>query len=245
MSDDTIILIPIRMSSSRFPGKPLIDINGKPMIWHVWNRAKRANCGKVVVACCDNIVKKYLIKEKIPFVMTNKKLNSGTDRVFEALEKASKKKKYKYVINIQGDLPNIEPSSIKKLSSIIKTKKINMATLVSKIIDRKKVEDENIVKVVLTKKDKLFKAIYFSRSPIPFNANLYYEHIGVYAYKIKTLKKFTSFKISELEKVESLEQLRAIDNGLEVFVDKINKVPMSIDTPNDLKSFLKFNRRLI
>lgn len=239
MNTDTLIVIPIRMGSTRFPGKPLVHIKGKPMIMHVWKQAKLSKSGDVIVACCDNIVKDYLLESKIPFVMTKKNLNSGTDRVYKAMQASLKKKAYKYVINLQGDLPDISSSSIKKIASLIRVKGINIATLVSKISDLKKIKDQNIVKVALAKTGKYNKAVYFSRAPIPFGSKIFYEHIGIYAYTIRALKSFVNLKMGELEKIESLEQLRALENGIEINISKIKNAPFSIDTPKDLKNFIK------
>ena len=239
MNNDTLIVIPIRMASSRLPGKPLIDINGKTMVAHVWEKAISSNSGDVIVACCDTEVKDYLKKKKIPYVMTKKNLNRGTDRVYYAMNALLKKKLYKYIINLQGDVPNISPKIIQKLALIIRKKSVAMATLVSKIKEPKFINDKNIVKAAITKHLKFNKAIYFSRSPVPFGASEFFEHIGIYAYKINTLKKFVNLKMGQLEKIESLEQLRALENGIDIIVGKVNKAPYSIDTSNDLKFFLK------
>ena len=239
MKNDTLIVIPVRMGSLRFPGKPMADINGRTMIYHVWKRAVLSKCGDVVIACCDKDVKNYLIKKNIPYVMTKKKLLSGTDRVYNALQILLKDNYYKYIINLQGDIPNISTLSIKKLTSMIKVKEVQMATLVSKIKDTKAIKNRNIVKVALSKYGSFHKALYFSRAPIPYGASEFYEHIGIYAYKINTLKRFVSLKGSELEKIESLEQLRALEDGIQIIVGKVNKAPYSIDTPKDLKNFLK------
>ena len=239
MKNDTLIVIPIRMASSRLPDKPLIDINGKAMVEHVWERAMLSKCGDVIVACCDKEARDYLKKKNIPYVMTKKKLNSGTDRVYAAMNNLFKKNIYKYIINLQGDVPNISPKIIKKLALIIRKKSVAMATLVSKIIDPKFINDKNIVKAAITKYFKFNKAIYFSRAPVPYGSSEYFEHIGIYAYKVNTLKKFVNLKIGQLEKVESLEQLRALENGIDIIVGKVNKAPYSIDTSNDLKFFLK------
>ena len=239
MNNDTLIVIPIRMASSRLPGKPLIEINGKAMVVHVWEKAISSKCGDVIVACCDKEVRDYLKKKNIPYVMTKKKLNSGTDRVYNALQALLKKKLYKYIINLQGDVPNISPKIIKKLTLIIKQKSVAMATLVSKIKDPKFINDKNIVKAAITKHLKFNKALYFSRSPIPYGSREFFEHIGIYAYKLNTLKKFVNLKTGQLEKIESLEQLRALENGIDIIVGKVNKAPYSIDTSKDLKFFLK------
>ncbi len=239
MKNDTLIVIPIRMASSRLRDKPLIDINGKAMVEHVWERAMLSKCGDVIVACCDKEARDYLKKKNIPYVMTKKKLNSGTDRVYNAMNTLLNKKLYKYIINLQGDVPNISPGIIKKLALIIRKKSVAMATLVSKIKDPKFINDKNIVKAAITKYFKFNKAIYFSRSPVPYGSSQFFEHIGIYAYKINTLKKFVNLKMGQLEKIESLEQLRALENGIDIIVGKVNKAPYSIDTSNDLKFFLK------
>ena len=239
MKNDTLIVIPIRMASSRLRDKPLIDINGKAMVEHVWERAMLSKCGDVIVACCDKEARDYLKKKNIPYVMTKKKLNSGTEREYNAMNTLLNKKLYKYIINLQGDVPNISPGIIKKLALIIRKKSVAMATLVSKIKDPKCINDKNIVKAAITKYFKFNKAIYFSRSPVPYGSSQFFEHIGIYAYKINTLKKFVNLKMGQLEKIESLEQLRALENGIDIIVGKVNKAPYSIDTSNDLKFFLK------
>ncbi len=239
MNNDTLIVIPIRMASSRLPGKPLININGKTMVAHVWEKAILSKCGDVIVACCDTEARDYLKKKKIPYVMTKKKLNSGTDRVYDAMNSLLKKNLYKYIINLQGDVPNISPRIIKKLAYIIRQKSVAMATLVSKIKDSRFINNKNIVKVAITKHLQFYKAIYFSRSPVPFGSGEFFEHIGIYAYKVNTLKKFVNFKMGQLEKIESLEQLRALENGIDIIVGMVNKAPYSIDTSKDLKFFLK------
>ena len=239
MKNDTLIVIPIRMASSRFPGKPLIDINGKAMVEHVWERAMLSKCGDVIVACCDKEAVDYLKKKNIPYVMTKKKLKSGTDRVYDAMNALLKKNLYKYIINLQGDVPNISPNIIKKLALIIRQKSVAMATLVSKIKVLHFINDKNIVKAAITKHLNFNKAIYFSRSPVPYGSNEFFEHIGIYAYKVNTLKKFVNLKMGQLEKIESLEQLRALENGIDIIVGKVNKAPYSIDTSNDLEFFLK------
>ncbi len=238
----TLIVIPSRMASSRFPGKPLIKIKGKSMIRHVWEKAIKAKIGEVVVACCDDKVKEDLEKYGIKFIMTQKSHKSGTDRVYEAYKKLSKLKKYDIIINLQGDIPDMDPKSIQLLHRIIVEGKKNMATLVTEIKDKKSINDLNIVKTVLSKDNKgNLCAIYFSRLPIPMNSKKYYEHIGIYAYTSNTLKKFVRLKDSLLEDAESLEQLRALENNIKIDVGIVKKSPFSIDTPEDLTKFNKIN----
>ena len=136
MKNDTLIVIPIRMASLRLPGKPLLEINGKAMVAHVWERAILSKCGDVIVACCDKEARDYLNIQNIPYVMTKKKLNSGTDRVYDAFKALLKKKLYKYIINLQGDVPNISPKIINKLRiKIHKAKIVNLSGKPGTVID--------------------------------------------------------------------------------------------------------------
>ena len=240
-----LIIIPARMSSSRFPGKPLIDINGKTMLERVWTCAIQANVGDVYVACCDKSVKDLLIKKKIPYIYTKKNLKSGTDRVYQAFLKVKNRHSYKIIINLQGDIPFLNPNHLKKLHNILKNKNYQMATLASNIEDTEKVNDKNIVKIAMKKcKKNIFRAIYFSRAPIPFNSKKYYEHIGIYGYTPMILKTFINMKSSQLETSEKLEQLRAIENLVAIYVGIVKESPMSIDTPKDLKKLLNKRNKL-
>ena len=236
--NNSLIVIPVRMASKRFPGKPLVEIYGKSMIYHVWERAVKSKVGDVLVACCDKEVVEYLKINKIKYVYTKKNLISGTDRVYEAIRIAGKLKDYKYIINLQGDLPNINPADIRKLSNHIRKNNSEIVTLATKIKDKKKVKDENIVKVAISKNNNAYKAIFFSRAAIPYNSPSYYEHVGIYAYDIAILERFIALKQGALEKLESLEQLRALENRINIDVSIINKAPYSIDTPIDLKNYL-------
>tara|TARA_A100001015_G_scaffold177804_1_gene197671 strand:- start:292 stop:1017 length:726 start_codon:yes stop_codon:yes gene_type:complete len=232
---DTLIIIPARMESKRFPGKPLVNINGKTMLEHVRDRAIESGAGKVVVACCDKEIKIFLEKKNIFYIWTKKNLNSGTDRVNFAFEKIKNRGKYKYVINLQGDVPFIKYKDIIKLKTLIKNSPFKIATLISEIKNKNHVKDPNIVKAVISKYNhKYYEALYFSRSPIPYNAEKYYEHVGIYAYTKLALKKFVSLGKSNLEKQEKLEQLRALENNMRIAVQKISNAPVSIDIPEDL-----------
>ena len=144
---------------------------------------------------------------------------------------------------MQGDLPNINPADIRKLSNHIRKNNSEIVTLATKIKDKKKVKDENIVKVAISKNNNAYKAIFFSRAAIPYNSSSYYEHVGIYAYDIAILKKFIALKQGVLEKLESLEQLRALENKINIDVSIINKAPNSIDTPTDLKNYLNSNKK--
>ncbi len=232
----TIIIIPARMASRRFPGKPLIKIKNKTMLEHVRDRAIESGIGEVLIACCDNKVKNFLEEKKINYVMTKKSLQSGTDRVNSAFNSLKYKREYDFIINLQGDVPFINHKHIIKLKRIIKDEPMKIATLVSELKVKDQINNPNIVKAVISEyKRNYFKALYFSRAAIPFNSEKYYEHVGVYAYTRKSLEKFVKLKKSFLEKQEKLEQLRALENNMEIVIGKIRKAPISIDTPEDLK----------
>ncbi|MDC3024359.1 3-deoxy-manno-octulosonate cytidylyltransferase [Alphaproteobacteria bacterium] len=237
-----LIIIPARMSSSRLPGKPLISIKGKTIIERVWHLAKKSHIEDVYVACCDKEIENLLIEKNIPYVYTRKNLKSGTDRVYEAFLKINNRHNYDLIINLQGDIPFFNATHLNKLYELFKFNNYQMATLACPIKDLNKIDDTNIVKVVLAKyKKNVYKALYFSRLPIPQGSKKYYEHIGVYAYTPKILKSFISMKSSKLENSERLEQLRALENFVDIYVALVNNPPISIDTGTDL---LKLRKRL-
>ena len=236
----TLIIIPARMASTRFPGKPLVNIQGKTMIERVWESAIKSKIGDVYVACCDPEVEEVLFKKKIKYIRTKKNLKSGTDRVYYAYNKIKKLDDYKLVMNLQGDMPYFNYLHLRKLHNLTKEKKFQMATLASPILNSKKITDRNIVKIAMSFYQKnIYRALYFSRLPIPFGADKYYEHIGVYAYTPKTLKSFVNMEASKLERFEKLEQLRALENKIDIFVSIVNTAPISIDVQNDLKKLLE------
>ncbi|WP_338765339.1 3-deoxy-manno-octulosonate cytidylyltransferase [Bernardetia sp. ABR2-2B] len=243
-----IAIIPARYASSRFPAKVLTDINGKTMIERVFNQAKKAEKLSDVFIATDNQLVFDKAKEFTQNVlMTDSNHISGTDRIAEAaliLEKDNIE--FDFIINIQGDEPFIQPKQIDSLAEIlIKNKEVQLATLVSLIKDSETLFDTNVVKVVF---DEAYKAIYFSRNPIPFvrnedknqkdawlSAHTFYRHIGMYAYQKQVLQQITKLKPSKLELAESLEQLRWIENGFSVQVVITPFESIGIDTPEDLK----------
>ena len=185
-------------------------------------------------------LKKYFLKKKIKYIRTKKNLKSGTDRVYYAYNKIKKLDDYKLVMNLQGDMPYFNYLHLRKLHALTKEKKFQMATLASPILNSKKITDRNIVKIAMSFYQKnIYRALYFSRLPIPFGADKYYEHIGVYAYTPKTLKSFVNMEASKLERFEKLEQLRALENKIDIFVSIVNTAPISIDAQNDLKKLLE------
>lgn len=239
-------IIPSRYASTRFPGKPLANINGKTMIERVYEQAKKAL--EYVYVATDNTkiadeVKRFGGK----VVMTSENHQSGTDRLAEAIDIIQKERNENFdvVINIQGDEPFIQPEQIEEIKSCFDNEKTEIATLVKKIDKADDIFDENKPKVVF---DKNMNAICFSRSPIPFirntektewlNKHEFYRHIGMYAYKTKTLQELTKLEQSPLEIAESLEQLRWIENGYKIRVAKTNFDSIGIDTPEDLEKIL-------
>ncbi len=228
---NTLIAIPCRMDSTRLPGKPLLKFNGMPMVIRIAKIAISSGLGDVVIACCDSEVYDIAKKYKIDVIMTSKKHKSGSDRIFEALEKVDPKKNISNIINLQGDMPTVSKSMLKKLLYFKTNLDCEIATLAAKIIDKEEEIDTNVVKVVFSNYSdkKGGKALYFSRSRIPFGSGPLFHHVGLYCYKRETLKTFVNLKQSKLELLESLEQLRALEAGMNIFVGKIDEVPIGVD----------------
>lgn len=224
MFSKIIGVIPARYASKRFPGKPLAILNGKPIIWWVFNASKKA-LDNVLVATDDERIKNFVESFGGNVVMTSHLPSSGTDRIAEAVSSLN----VEIVINIQGDQPFIPPLMIKELVSLIKDPSIVMATLKKEIKEEEK-DNPNIVKVVVDKDDF---ALYFSRSPIPYSGKCY-KHIGIYGYKKGFLMKFTKLEHGMLEIEEDLEQLRALENGYKIKVGITQYDSLSIDSPEDL-----------
>jgi 3-deoxy-manno-octulosonate cytidylyltransferase (CMP-KDO synthetase) len=242
-------IIPARYSSSRFPGKPLVMINGKSMIQRVYEQAKKADVlSDIIVATDDERINNHVKNFNGKVMMTSPNHQSGTERcneVIEYLKKSTPGIKLDIVINIQGDEPLIDPVQIKKVASCFTNKNIQIATLLKKITSNEELFNFNIVKSVF---DKNNQAIYFSRQPIPFlsgkkysewlNFCNYYKHIGVYAYRTDILKEITNLKSSPMEIAESLEQLRWIENGYKINIALTNIESYAVDIPEDLKKFI-------
>ena len=234
-------IIPSRFASTRFPGKPLVDINGKTMIQRVYEQAKKcASLTDVIVATDDKRIFKHVNEFGGKVVMTKSEHPSGTDRCAEALEINGGT--YDAVINIQGDEPFIQPEQLEQLIACFKNEKTEITTLVKKISSVDDLLNINLPKVIFNKD---FKAIYFSRLPIPGQKNVdaeqwvnhhqYYRHIGLYGYRTKTLNEITKLPPSPLEEIESLEQLRWVEAGYTITVGVTDFDSIGIDTPEDLK----------
>ncbi len=238
-------IIPARYGSTRFPGKPLAEINGKTMIQRVIEQAEKASLlNDVIVATDDDRIFSHLQSLGKKVVMTSETHPSGTDRCLEALNKSSITADA--VINIQGDEPFVAPEQIDALAKLISNKEVEIATLAKKIDTTEALFDPNKVKVAFAKDGR---AVYFSRHAIPFqksiaqtewlNNHTYYKHIGLYAYKTSVLEQISQLEPSPLELAESLEQLRWLENGKSIFVAETDIETPAIDTPEDLEKVLK------
>jgi len=236
-------IIPARYGSSRFPGKPLALIAGRPMIEWVYKRAKASKLDYVVVATDDERIFNCVESFGGMAVMTRTDHETGTDRLQEAVEKLSEKLgEFQIVINVQGDEPLIDKALIDALVEMMKQdENVPMGTLMHEISDITDVDNPNVVKVIC---DKNLDALYFSRCPIPYNraksAMKYFRHLGIYAYRKSFLKTFTELAQSRLEKLESLEQLRALENGYKIRVLEAKTACAGVDTPEDLVKIESF-----
>ena len=228
----TIIMIPSRMASSRFPGKPMVKINGKPMIQRVWQQAINCNIGDVVVACSENEVFDLITNLGGKAILTNPNLPSGTDRIYSALTKMPEHKEFDFVINLQGDMPIIKPQQIKKVINPLKHK-YSIGTLATNL-KKDEVSNKNVTKVsVKWYRNNIGQAKEFFRYKDKVDENTFH-HVGIYSYTINSIKDFVKLPTSKNEKLLKLEQYRAMDAGIGIGVTLVNNIPPSIDTKEDL-----------
>ena len=229
----TIIIIPARMASQRFPNKPMALIDGIPMIQRVWEKAKLANIGEVVVACCEKIVFDKINSIGGTAIMTNPDLPSGTDRVYEIINNHPNANQFECIINLQGDMPLVNPNDIQKVS-IPLMQGFDIGTLVTNISEE---EEKNInitkAKVNWIKRDNIGEAIDFYKKPKKNLKNIYH-HIGIYSFRINSLKKFIGLKPSENELFHKLEQWRALDSNMTIGTKYIDESYFGVDTEEDL-----------
>ena len=230
-----IILIPARMASSRLPGKPLADIHGEPMIVRVLKRAQAAGVGEAVVATDSEVVAAAVEKAGGRAVMTRAGHVSGSDRIFEALEDIDPERAFGIVINVQGDLPTIDPADIRAALSPLTDPKVDIATLAAIIHDPAELTNPNVVKVSgqLVSPARLH-ATTFTRADAE-GRGPHYHHIGLYAYRRAALERFVTLPPSPNELRERLEQLRALDAGMRIDIAIVESVPLGVDTPEDLE----------
>lgn len=234
--DNTIVLIPARMASTRLPGKPLADIAGLPMIVQVAKRAQEAGIGRVTVAVDHEDILAAVRDAGFEAVMTMVTHQSGSDRIHEALGNADPAGRAEFVVNVQGDLPTIEPETIRASLRPLENATTDIATLTVEITHEEEKTNPNVVKIVGSPlSDSRLRALYFTRATAPYGKGPLYHHIGLYAYRRAALERFVTLKPSTLEKRESLEQLRALEAGMRIDAEIVDSVPLGVDTPADLE----------
>jgi 3-deoxy-manno-octulosonate cytidylyltransferase (CMP-KDO synthetase) len=236
---DTIILIPARMASSRLPGKPLADIAGLPMIVHVLRRAQAAKIGEAVVATDSEAVAAAVEKSGGRAIMTRADHVSGSDRIYEALEALDPEHRMSVVVNVQGDLPTIEPADIRAAVGPLSDPAVDIATLAAVINNPAELSNPNVVKVSGTPVSPgRLRAVTFTRADAT-GAGPHYHHIGLYAYRRAALERFVKLPPSANEQREKLEQLRALDAGMHIDMVVVDSVPLGVDSPEELKKARK------
>jgi 3-deoxy-manno-octulosonate cytidylyltransferase (CMP-KDO synthetase) len=234
---DVLILIPARMASTRLPGKPLAEIAGLPMVVHVLRRALAAKLGPVVVATDSAEIAAAVDKSGGRAVMTRADHASGSDRIFEALGAADPHGEAKIIVNVQGDLPTIDPAQIAAALGPLVDPAVDIATLAAEITKPAERGNPNVVKIAGTPIGPLrLRALYFSRATVPAGDGPLYHHIGLYAYRRTALERFVKLPASPLEQREKLEQLRALEGGMRIDVAIVGTVPLGVDTPEDLET---------
>ena len=231
-----IILIPARMGSTRLPGKPLADIHGLPMIVHVWRRAMEAAIGPVVVAAEDAVIVAVIAQAGGRAVLTGRQHQSGSDRIFEAIGLADPQGVHDIIVNVQGDLPTIEPEAVRAAVRPLDDPAVDIGTLGAVITREAEKTDPNVVKIIGTMVSAgRLRALYFTRATAPWGEGPLIHHIGLYAYRRAALARFVGLPPSPLESREKLEQLRALEAGMRIDAELVDAVPLGVDTPHDLE----------
>lgn len=237
----TLIVIPARFASSRFPGKPLVTLGQKPIIQHVYEAVLGLNL-PIIIATDNEMIKNRVEEFGAKCLLTSPDHPSGTDRIAEVVKNLD----YDLIINVQGDEPFIQLQPLRQLIQAFADKSVSLASLMHPLNDEKEIYNPNNVKVVCAKN---LHALYFSRSPIPYNRDKiepvsYFKHVGVYAYRKQALLDFVRLPQGQLEKIEKLEQLRFLENGYKIKMIKTNYRAIGIDTPEDLIEAEKYLKKL-
>jgi 3-deoxy-manno-octulosonate cytidylyltransferase (CMP-KDO synthetase) len=233
-----IVVIPTRLGSTRLPGKALIDINGQPMIAHVWRRGLEADIGPVVVACGDQAIVDVINDLGGRAVLTDPALPTGSDRSHAALAAIDPRGEHDVVVVLQGDLPTIDPDTVRAtLAPLARDQEVAIATLATEIDDPLELQAPQVVKIALAIQpgDTIGRAVYFSRAAIPAGAGKHYHHIGMYTYRREALARYVGLPRGVLEQRESLEQLRAIEFGMRIDAAVVQSEPLGVDTLADLE----------
>lgn len=231
-----LVLIPARMASTRLPDKPLADICGRPMIVHVAERARAADIGRVVVATDTPAIADAVRAAGFEAAMTDPAHASGSDRIHEAMKGLEGGSEHDVVVNVQGDLPTIDPADIAAALRPLENRDVDIATLGVEIADAAEKTNPNVVKIVASPLAATrLRALYFTRATAPWGEGPLYHHIGLYAYRRAALERFVALPPSALEKRERLEQLRALEAGMRIDAEIVEAVPLGVDTPEDLE----------
>lgn len=235
--DTTIVLVPARLASARLPGKVLADIAGTPMIVHVWRRAVEAAVGDVVVAAAEPEIADAVKAAGGRAVLTEPGHASGSDRIHEALAALDPERRYRAVVNVQGDLPTIEPASVRAALAALRESGADLATICAEIRDPAERGDPNVVKAIagFAAGARRARALCFTRAAAPAGDGPLYHHIGLYAWRRAALERFVSLPPSPLEVREKLEQLRALEAGMSIEAALVDAVPLGVDTAADLE----------
>ena len=238
MSKDRIlVLIPARMAAARLPGKPLLDIAGLPMIVHVLRRAEAAQIGRVAVATDTPDIATVVKAHGFEAVMTRPEHPSGSDRIYEALEKLDPKREAEIVVNLQGDFPTITPDNIRDVLPPLADPEVDIATLAAEIHTEEEANAPSVVKAIGSPiGGRRLRALYFTRATAPYGDGPRYHHIGLYAYRRAALERFVALPPSPLERQEKLEQLRALEAGMRIDITIVDTVPRGVDTAADLET---------
>jgi 3-deoxy-manno-octulosonate cytidylyltransferase (CMP-KDO synthetase) len=232
-----ILLIPARLASSRLPAKPLAEIGGVPMIVRVLRQAVLAGLGPVVVAAAEAQIVAAVEAAGGRAVLTDPDLPSGSDRVHAALEQLDPDRRHDVVVNLQGDLPTLDPGQIRTVAAALEESGADIATLAAEIADPAERDNPSVVKAVVAwnKDGRLGRALYFTRATAPAGQGPLFHHVGIYAYRRDALARFVALPPSPLEVREKLEQLRALEANMSIAVARVDSVPLSVDTPADLE----------
>lgn len=232
-----LIVIPARMASTRLPGKPLADIHGEPMIVQVWRRATEAQAGPVIVACAEEAIAEAVTKAGGTAILTDPDLPSGSDRVWQAVSRYDAEGRHSVIVNVQGDLPTLDPALITAALEPFTDQGVDIATLVAEITEDSERTNPNVVKAVTGLSPdgpRIGRALYFTRATAPWGDGPLWHHIGLYAFRRAALARFVGLPPSPLEQRERLEQLRALEHGLRIDCVRVDTVPLGVDTPADL-----------
>lgn len=237
MADQAMILIPARLASTRLADKVLADIHGEPMIVHVWRRAFEANIGDVVVACDDQTIADAVTAAGGRAQLTKPDHPSGSDRIWQAICAVDPERQYQTVVNVQGDLPTIDPASIRAALDLLDEPAVDIGTIAAEITIDEERTNPSVVKVFAGFESgaRRARALAFTRATAPTGEGPLYHHIGLYAYRRAALERFVSLPPSPLEKRERLEQLRALEAGMRIDVALVDTVPLGVDTAADLE----------